>query len=84
MKDLKTKLYERSCFGIKALTAIYQAMDHKGDHKLDVDDFRWGLMDFGIQLSKEDAIELQAHFSSESCVNWSDFLNQLKVSYFVI
>jgi len=30
-------------------------MDQKGDSNLDVDDFRWGLMDFGIQVSKEEA-----------------------------
>jgi hypothetical protein len=48
MKDLKTRLYERSCFGVKDLTAIFQAMDKQGDHNLDVDDFRWGLMDYGI------------------------------------
>ena len=58
MKDLKAKLYERSNFGIRELIAIYQAMDKAGDHSLDVDDFRWGLMDFGIQISKEDAQEL--------------------------
>jgi hypothetical protein len=28
-------------------------MDSKGDHKLDVDDFRWGLLDYGIEISKE-------------------------------
>ena len=48
MKDLKNKLYERSCYGVKGLSAIFQAMDSKGDHRLDVDDFRWGLMDYGI------------------------------------
>jgi hypothetical protein len=59
MKDLKARLYEKSAFGVKELTAIFQAMDKKGNHNLDVDDFRWGLMDYGIQISKEDAQELQ-------------------------
>ena len=81
MKDLKAKLYERSTFGVKALTAIFQAMDQKSGHNLDVDDFRWGLMDYGIQVTKEDSQELQAHFNKDGKVNWSDFLNALKVSY---
>jgi len=80
MKDLKTKIYERSCFGAKELTAIFQAMDQKGDHNLDVDDFRWGLIDYGIQISKEDAQELQAHFNDGGKINWSKFLNAIRVS----
>lgn len=80
MKDLKSKLYERSPFGIRELKSIFQAMDKKGDHNLDVDDFRWGLMDYGIQVSKEDAQELQGHFNNNGCVNWSAFVNALKVS----
>jgi len=33
-------------------------MDSKGDHKLDVDDFRWGLLDYGIDVSKEQVCEM--------------------------
>lgn len=80
MKDLKFRLYEKSAFGVKELTAIFQAMDKKGDHNLDVDDFRWGLMDFGIEISKEDAQELQTHYYGNGLVNWCSFLNALKVS----
>jgi hypothetical protein len=81
MKDLKFRLYEKSAFGVKELTAIFQAMDKKGDHNLDVDDFRWGLMDFGIEISKEDAQELQTHYYGNGLVNWCSFLNALKVSF---
>ena len=57
-------MYERSAFGMKALSTIFQAMDQKGDSCLEADDFRWGLIDFGIQLSKEDSCELANHFGS--------------------
>jgi len=30
-------------------------MDEKGDRSLDVDDFRWGLKGFGIEISKDEA-----------------------------
>ena len=84
MKDLTGKIYDRSCFGVRALTAIFQAMDTMGDHKLEADDFRWGLMDFGIQVSKEDASELQTHFDNSGCINWSHFLNRIKVSIYLV
>ena len=48
IKEIKQKIFERSGFGIRALKLIYKAMDEKGDGKLDVDDFRWGFIDFGI------------------------------------
>lgn len=77
MRDLKVRLYERSCFGSRELTAIFKAMDRDGSCRLDVDDFRWGLMDYGVQISKEDAQELQAHFDNEGAVNWRAFLDSL-------
>ena len=58
MKDLKAKIAMRSLYGIKAITRIFKAMDQKGNKNLDVDDFRWGLMDFGVQISKDEANEL--------------------------
>jgi hypothetical protein len=58
MKDLKARLYEKSSFGVKEVTAIFQAMDKQGNCLLDVDDFRWGLIDYGVQISKDDATEL--------------------------
>jgi hypothetical protein len=82
MRDLKARLYERSCFGCRELTSIFQAMDKAGSHRLDVDDFRWGLMDYGVQISKEDAHELQAHFDNEGQVNWRAFLDSLVVSIY--
>lgn len=84
MRDLKVRLYERSCFGSRELTAIFKAMDRDGSCRLDVDDFRWGLMDYGVQISKEDAQELQAHFDNEGAVNWRAFLDSLVVSFDLI
>lgn len=60
MKDLRNRLYQRSAFGIRALTSIYSAMNADC---IDCDDFRWGLIDFGVQLSKEDATELASYFN---------------------
>ena len=55
IKEIKQKIFERSGFGIRALKRIFQAMDERGDRKLDCDDFRWGLIDYGISMSKEES-----------------------------
>lgn len=81
MKDIKARLYEKSCFGGKALNTIFKAMDKTGNCALDCDDFRWGLMDYGIQISKEDATELAAFYNHDShpgCIQWVDFLIALR------
>ena len=78
--DLRTRVYERSSFAINALNAIYQAIDKKQDHLLDVDDFRWGLLDFGVEISTSDASEVQIHYGQEGRVHWVNFLRALKVS----
>ena len=81
MKDLKSKIAMRSLYGLKALTRIFKAMDTKGDKMLDVDDFRWGLMDFGIQISKDEGLELLNNFSKDaSAINFEVFLNEFRVS----
>ena len=79
MKDLKTKISMRSLFGLKALTKIFKAMDANGSKSLDVDDFRWGLMDYGVQISKEEGAELLAA-QGGSGVNFETFLDQFRVS----
>jgi Ca2+-binding EF-hand superfamily protein len=57
-------------------------MDIKGDKSLDVDDFRWGLMDFGIQVTKDEAAQVLEHFDIDKngLVNFDEFLRTLKVS----
>lgn len=48
MKDIRAKVLDKSCFGMCTLLKIYQAMDSRGDHRVECDDFRWGLLDYGI------------------------------------
>ena len=79
---MRSKILERSSFGVRALQRIFKAMDVKGDKNLDVDDFRWGLMDFGIQVSKDEAGEVLKYFDKDGngSVNFDEFLSTLKVS----
>lgn len=41
------KICDKSLYGLRKLQRILGAMDD-GSHNLDVDDFRWGLIDLGI------------------------------------
>ena len=84
MKDIKSKIAGRSLYGLKALTRIFKAMDTNSNCKLDVDDFRWGLMDFGIQISKDEAAECLQAFHADSCVNYAGFLDSFRVSTILI
>jgi hypothetical protein len=48
VREIKAKVVQRSSNGIRGIARIFKAMDENGNHMLDVDDFRWGLMDYGI------------------------------------
>jgi len=72
----------RSAYGIRGLARIFKAMDENGNKKLDVDDFRWGLMDYGVSITKEEAAEILIHFdkNGDGSVNFDEFLVTLRVS----
>ena len=84
IKDVKSKIFAKSHFGIRSLKRIFSAMDANGNCKLECDDFRWGLMDFGIQVSPEEAQEILNHFDTDKngVVDFQEFIRCLKVSIF--
>lgn len=55
IREIKAKILERSASGIRGIAKIFKAMDENGNKMLDVDDFRWGLKDYGITILKEEA-----------------------------
>lgn len=73
---------QRSGFGIRGLARIFKAMDENGNKNLDVDDFRWGIMDYGISISKDEAGEILSNFDRDKngTVNFDEFLVALRVS----
>jgi Ca2+-binding EF-hand superfamily protein len=76
IREIKQKLNERGSFGIRGLARIFKIMDDKGDRKLDVDDFRWGLIDYGISITKEDAGLILERFdrNKDGSVDFNEFL----------
>jgi len=85
IKEIKAKLVERSSNGIRGIARIFKSMDDRGDKKLDVDDFRWGLIDFGVQISKVEAKQVLDHFDrdGDGFVNFNEFLVALRVRIFI-
>jgi hypothetical protein len=55
IKEIKSKIVDRSANGIRGISRIFAAMDNNGNKLLDVDDFRWGLKDYGVSINKEEA-----------------------------
>ena len=72
----------RSAFGIRGLARIFKAMDENGNRRLECDDFRWGLMDYGVSVTKEEAAEILKHFdkNGDGRVDFDEFLVTLRVS----
>ena len=80
--EVKAKILQRSSGGIKGISRIFKAMDDNGNRQLDVEDFRWGFIDYGFNLSLEEAQHLVTHFDRDGngTVSYDEFLRALKVS----
>ena len=51
VKELRDKIMGRNSAGIKNIARIFKAMDNDGNGNLDVEDFRWGFIDYGFNLT---------------------------------
>lgn len=80
IKEIKEKVLQRSANGIKGLARIFKAMDDNGNRSLDVDDFRWGFIDYGFNLSKDEAQSILDHFdkNKDGMVSYDEFLLSLR------
>ena len=81
--EVKAKILERSAGGIKGIARIFKAMDDNGNRQLDIDDFRWGFIDYGFNLTQEEARKLLEHFdrNGDGVISYDEFLRALKVSH---
>lgn len=80
--DIKAKVLERSSNGIRGLALIFKEMDENGNQKLDVDDFRWGLKNFGISITKEESTQILQSFdkNGDGQVDFNEFMRAIRVS----
>ena len=86
VNEIKAKIIERSSNGIRGIARIFKAMDDNGNHMLDVDDFRWGLKDYGISITKEEAAMVLDHFDRDKNgqVDFNEFLRALRVKFYLL
>jgi calcyphosin len=81
IREIKTKIVDRSSTGgIRGMARIFKAMDNNGNGLLDVDDFRWGLMDYGISVSKDEASQVLKHFDRDGNgqVDFTEFIRSIR------
>lgn len=78
--EIKQRILERGSNGIRGIGRIFRAMDDNHNHLLDTDDFRWGLIDYGIQISKDDSNEIIKRFDRDGngMLDFNEFLRFLR------
>ncbi len=55
---LRAKCLARGANGIRGLSRLFKIMDDTKDHRLDFDEFRKGVTEYGFDYSKEEMKEL--------------------------
>jgi len=80
INEVKAKILHRSSGGIKGIARIFKAMDDNGNRQLDLEDFRWGFIDYGFNLTIEEAQQLLTHFDRDGngTVSYDEFLQAIK------
>lgn len=54
LDKVRAVLKARGTYGIRALGKAFRILDDAGDGKLDREDLKWGLFDYGLRLSDEE------------------------------
>lgn len=60
LNDIANFLKEKS--SIEALKKVFTTIDEKGEKHVDAEDFRWGMIDLGYNLSKREADEIILYY----------------------
>lgn len=73
-------MIERGSYGIRGIARIFRNLDNNGNRLLDPDDFKWGLIDYGIYLDDEDIRILVRYFdrNGDGVINFDEFLTVIK------
>jgi hypothetical protein len=80
--DRNSKLHTHVIF---ILIRTFKIFDDNGDKKLQVDEFRKGLNDYGFSYSKEESNELFNCFDVDhsGTISFDEFLEKLRVHFFL-
>ncbi len=80
IRVVRQKLLDRGTYGVRGLSHIFKEMDENGNHKLDPDDFRWGLYNYGINISKEETKLLMdvCDRNKDGSIDFDEFLRFIR------
>jgi hypothetical protein len=78
---LRLRCLERGSSGIKGLGRVFRIMDDDGNRKLDFNEFKKGIHDYGLNLEPEEIRELFNHFDTDKSgsLDFDEFLKALRV-----
>ena len=80
LASVKRTLLERGAYGIRGLAKVFKSMDDNGNRLLEPEDFKWGLINYGIHLKEQELRSLIQAFdrNQDGVVNFDEFLTTLK------
>ena len=78
--EIKSKLSGRGILGIRSLSRIFKILDNNGNKQIDIEELYWGLKDFGINISEEEAQNVLSGFDRDrnGTLNFDEFLRGIR------
>ena len=67
-------------FGIRGIAHLFKKIDKNGNRQIDINEFYWGLKEFGVQLTEEEASGVLRIFDKDKNghISFEEFLRALK------
>lgn len=80
INDIKEKVKGRGSLGVRGLSRMFKILDNNGNRQVDFNEFFWGMRDFGISVTEEEAKSVLAAFDRDhsGTVNFDEFLRALR------
>ena len=78
INNVRKALLDRGVYGIRGLAKVFAGLDENGNRALNVEDFKWGLYNYGIYLNDEELRTLANAFDRNGLVSFDEFLNVVK------
>jgi calcyphosin len=77
---IKDRLKEVGMFGIRGVSHLFKRIDKNGNKQIDVNEFYWGLKEFGVNLTEEEAMGVLRIFDKDKSgtISFEEFLRSLK------
>lgn len=71
---------KRSANGIRGLRVMFKAMDNNGNGSLDPVEFKYGMRDFGVEISEKELTAILKHFDSnrDGKLSFDEFLRAIR------